>query len=140
MPTFYSDKASITAGSILPAKSDLGVITAVGTYTIPASGLAAADVIQMVKIPAGATIIDIIFSGSGGIASTSTTSVGDGTTAARFMSAKSTTAAFIHRMDVAGSGGYVYAADDTIDLTLATFTTITAGSVIKLVVTYTTNP
>lgn len=140
MATFYSDKCTITAGSIVPARSNLGIVTAIGTYTVPSSGLAAADVIQMVKIPAGAAITDIIFNGSGGIASTSTTSVGDGTTAARFMSAKSTTAAFTHRLDVAGSAGYVYTADDTIDLTLVTFTTITAGSVIKLIVTYTTNP
>lgn len=140
MPTLYSDKCTQTAGSIIPAKSDLGLVTTIGTYTMPASGVASSDVIQMVKVPAGATIVDITFCGNGGMASTSTTSVGDGASTARYMATKTTQAAFIYRLDVGAGGAYTYTSEDTIDLLLASFSGITAGSVIKLIVTYTTNP
>lgn len=139
MTTLYSDKCSITAGSILPAKSDLGVISVTGTYTLPASGLAALDTIQMVKVPAGAMIIDLHYTTSGATAATSTTAIGDGSSTGRFIAAASTTAAVFLRQNVVGSAGYIYTVEDTIDAYLATFNTVTAGTILRLTVTYTTN-
>lgn len=58
MPTTYSSSA---VASTVQARAGIGVQTVAETYQA-AVALVTDDVIQMVKIPAGATIVDIILS------------------------------------------------------------------------------
>jgi len=54
---FYSDKCTVGAG--IPARAGIGLEAVVGVYDI-AAALLTADVIHMVKIPAGARLVDVI--------------------------------------------------------------------------------
>lgn len=135
MATYYSDLCSLT--NVVPAKSELGTNTAIGTITI-GTALAAADVIQMVKVPANAIIQDIIISTSASLGTTSTASLGDGSSTARFAAAAAfgQGSATYTRASVAGGHGYQYTAEDTIDITIATMATPVTAAVVKCSVQY----
>lgn len=127
-----------------------GVNSVSAIFTIDAAhcpngtGLSAGDVIQMVKIPSGATILDLkIFGGGGGGAYTF--SVGDGNSVARYISATtwaSTGQAYSIYQNVpqivvaTANGAYQYTADDTIDVTVVTVLTATLAGVFTLNVSY----
>lgn len=134
MATYTSDKTAST----VQARASLQTVTVVGTYTISAA-LAGGDVLQMVKVPAGATIIDLTYSTSAQIAATTTGSIGDGGAAGRFVAAGTAlgAAALMARLSVPAGVGYTYTSEDTIDVTYSTLTTPTTGAVVKLAVTYT---
>lgn len=141
MATLKSNK--ITANA--PAR-DLpsGVLAVVGTYVLSAA-LALNDVIQMVKVPQGATILNVILAatdldtgGSPAIALT----VGDGSDADRFITSSTVgQAGGIASLNAAAGAGYKYTATDTIDVTVATgpATGATSGTV-TLTVLYTMDP
>jgi hypothetical protein len=102
-----------------------------------AIALSAGDVYQMVKVPVGAVITDMIvaFDLLGG--GNATCTIGDGNSANRYFASLSTGASGTTRMSLPGGFGYAYTAEDTIDVTFSTVTSASAVGVVKLVVTYT---
>lgn len=138
MATLKSNKIAAKA----PAR-DLpsGVLAVVGTYALSAA-LALNDVIQMVTVPAGATILNVILAttdldtnGTPTIALT----VGDGSDADRFITASTVgQAGGVANLNASTGAGYKYSATDTVDVTVATgpATGATSGTV-SLTVLYT---
>lgn len=134
MATYTADKCAAT----VQARGGIDVTEVVGTYTVSAN-LAANDVLQMVKIPAGATVTDVTVGASAAIAATSTGEVGDGSDTDRYIAsgAIGSNAASVSRLNSAAGLGYTYTSEDTIDIKFTTQTTPTTGAVIKLVAKYT---
>lgn len=118
-----------------------------GTYVFTGNE-AAADVVQMVKVPKGAIVNQhlsyIEWEDMGG---TITVDVGDGADDDRYCSAlamgtasATTVTTFEEAKGAAAYGAeYEYTADDTVDLTLDASTTPTASQTLKMHVFYTTN-
>lgn len=103
------------------AKSLIGLNAVTATYNV-ATAFVINDVVQMVKVPKGAKILEIILAcGELDTGSNSLTlSVGDGDEAARFIAASTVgQAGGVTRLAVAGGLGYVYTANDTIDVKAA---------------------
>lgn len=129
--------ATLTAGAaaaIAPAKAiHAGVNSVVGEYDLAAS-LSAGDVVQMVKVPAGARIVDghlnINCTGSA-----LTISVGDGSDVDRYIASQSASADGVIRFNTAAME-YSYSAADTIDVTISAESSATATGSIKLTVQY----
>lgn len=110
-----------------------GVIARTALYTF-AAAQSAGDIVQMVPVPKGAHIHDVIavYAGLGGGALTTT--VGDGNSATRYNGSVSTNLASVVRA-TAGLG-YSYSAEDTIDVVVGTATSATAGVTMRLTVIY----
>ena len=115
------------------------VIAVKGTYTIPTGDLTADDVVQMVSVPKGAIILDVVAASSD-----TTTSlvidVGDGTTADKFIDGITASSAFVSSLSADGDPdndgvGYQYTAADTIDMTFLA-AAADATNVYTLIVTY----
>ena len=134
MATYQSDK---TVSTVI-ARSGLDITSVTGTYTVSAN-LAANDVIEMVKIPARATVQEVIVSASASVAATSTGEVGDGSDTDRYVASGSIGggAATLGRLNAATGHGYTYTSDDTIDIKFTVQTTPTTGAVLKLTAIYT---
>lgn len=134
MATFQADKTAAT----VQARGGIDLTSVTGTYTVGAN-LAANDVIEMVKIPAGATVQEVIVSASASVAATSTGQVGDGADTDRYVTsgAIGSGAASLSRLNAATGHGYKYTSDDTIDIVFTVQTTPTTGAVLKLTAFYT---
>ncbi len=143
--TLYSD--ACTAYSGVQPRSGLGFCSVSGTYTFLAA-LVDEDVIQLVKIPAGATILDWILDIPATGLDTGTAIVfdlGDASSTGRFatgcVQGRSSAGAIVRPGStggVPGSTQYAYTADDTIDFHVTTApTTGVASGVLKLTVFYT---
>jgi len=143
--------ATITAAaaqSNIPAKFRInGVITQMQTFTLPggvpaAGGFSTGDVVQMVKIPKGAVVLDMnlfVDKLSGG---NYTIGIGDSVLATRYatsLSTGSTSALFTMASAGMSPNGldYSYSADDTVNITIQTATTSTLSGVFRLSVSYT---
>lgn len=118
----------------------------VSTFAVPATGdgTAASDIIEMVKVPAGATVTEV----SVWLTDVDTNatplheiSVGDGGDVDRFILASS-----IGRtggranLDNPVGAGYLYAADDTIDVKVTAAAATKAAGTLTMVVRYTMDP
>lgn len=134
------------AQSTVPAKYRLnGVITRIVDYSLGATGnanLSTGDVIQMMRVPTGACILDVRLTVDQLSGGNYTFGIGDGLTAGRYftsLSSGSTSAMFIMTNAAAQQAGvgYSYSAEDTIDITASTVTTATASGVLRLTVSYT---
>lgn len=111
---------------------DHGCVARSAIYTFTAAQ-SAGDVIQMVKVPKGAHVHEVIQVWSlGGAALTVT--VGDGDSAARYNGSTSTNVATVVRA-TAGLG-YSYSAEDTVDITVGTATSASAAGTVRLTVLY----
>jgi hypothetical protein len=137
--------ASAAAANI-PAKYAInGVIERIVSYSIGATAnpnLSSGDVLQMVRVPAGACILDVRVMVDALTGGNYTMTVGDGNAATRYfgsLSSGSTSALYIMTNAAGASSGlgYSYSAEDTIDIVVSTVTTATAAGVIKLGVRYT---
>lgn len=136
--TFTTSKV---AAGVQPRVIESGVISVTGSYAL-AAALVVNDVIQMVKVPAGATIVNTILSvpdldsnGSPAIV----LAVGDGSDDDRFVTGSTVGQAGGTVMSNTPTGtGYAYAAEDTVDVkvTTAPATGATSGT-ITLTVLYT---
>ena len=134
MPTFTTANALVRncGHSTVP----MGVlIAATGVQTAPA-GTAIGDVIEMVPVPKGATVVDVKLHASAGT-SLLTISVGDAGVPARYISALDAAAAVVASANNAAGNpvGYAYPANDTVDMVLAG-AGATATHVYTMVVTY----
>jgi hypothetical protein len=119
-------------------------LTAVfATHAVGTGELEAADVIQMVKIPKGATIQEVILSSTDiDVHGTPTValSVGDASSATRFISSSAIgEAGGVARLDQLAGLNYEYTADDTIDIEVTTAAETAAAGTINLAVIYTMN-
>lgn len=112
MPTVYS--SVYTSGTkFYTDKGNLACVVA--SYT--ASALASGSPIYMIRIPAGARLVDGYWS-TQGLGASVTVSMGDGTSATRFTAATAASSATLKRIDVAGSLPVLYTADNSIILTI----------------------
>lgn len=143
--TLYS--ADCAVGSGVQPRAGLGICSVSGSYTFLAA-LVDEDVVQLVKIPKGATILDWIFDIPATGFDTQTAIVfdlGDGDSTGRFatgcIQGRSSAGAIMRpgsTGSVVGGTQYAYAADDTIDFHVTTApTTGVAEGTIKLTVFYT---
>ncbi len=122
-----------------------GTITVKNTYSLTAS-LSAGDVLQLVKIPHGAIIEDIVFVNT--VPGDYHVTIGDGGDADRFFTSATMTAdaGVLYMQDYLNAAegvGYQYNLSDdaavqydTIDMTVGTVTTGTAAGAITLLVRY----
>ena len=144
--TLYAEKSKTNYGP----RAGLGLCSASGTYTFTAA-LVDEDVIEMVRIPAGATILDWILDIPATGLDTGTAivfDVGDGSSTGRFatgcVQGRSSAGAIVRpgsTGSVAGGTQYQYTAEDTIDFHVTTApTTGVAEGVLKLTVFYTLDP
>lgn len=121
--TYYSSAvlSKDSPASNVPVGMVLGVK---GTYTVPSGDIGAGDTIQMVYIPEGAIILDLVVSCSNGTVSSMTIDVGDDGDPDRFLDGIDGSAAFIASLsadgDVDNDGvGYEYTAENTIDMLMS---------------------
>lgn len=135
--------ATITATaaqSTVPAKYSIkGAITRVVDYSLTGNAsLSSGDVIQMLRVPSGAVIMDLAFITDALSGGNYTVTIGDGNSATRYSGSLSTgsTSSFT-RISLAAGVGYSYSAEDTIDITVGTATTATQSGVVRLMVSYT---
>lgn len=136
MPT--SDKIAARA----PARElHAGVISVTATYTLTAA-LALNDVIEMVQMPAGSTVVEVILSATDldtGGSPNITLAVGDGADTDRFITASNIgQTGGLTRLNAHTGHGYTYSNADTIDVLVAAgpATGATTGSIV-LTVLYT---
>lgn len=104
--------------------------TVISTYT--ADTVTTSTVIEMVQVHKGYTVVSVQLVNAA-LGANSTLAVGDGGSAARYVSATDTSAAGTVLTNVAAGVGYKYTGDDTIDLTVG------GGSItglVALIVTY----
>ena len=116
--------------------------TVVGTYNVNGTNLSTGDVVQMLKVPSGANIINVEFYTDVLTGGNYTVTIGDGLDPDRYFTSLSTgSTSSINRLTlVTGTVGYSYSAEDTVDITFSTVTTATATGSFKLRVTYTMDP
>jgi hypothetical protein len=104
------------------------------THSVTANP-AAADVLQLFKVPRGARILEVLFTSTDMDTGTPTltATVGDGGDIDRFVTSKTigdTGAGVVHRLDNPVGLNYQYTAEDTIDVTFpATAATFAAGTI-----------
>lgn len=132
MATITSNRAS--AGT-QPKAIRVGVVTDVAVYSLAAS-ISTGDVLQMLKVPAGARVYDVAVHhvGTGGVGSCI---VGDGGDTDRYIDGASTASATIHRMN-RPLDPYTYSVDDTIDIvySLSTVQPSTGSVVLRAIIEY----
>ena len=168
MATYYSAETVTTTGKQKPARQGLNIINK--TALIPIGSIltsqgvtkaASGDIIQLVKIPAGATILDLrvmasVIDGAGATTASLSWVIGDGNDTARYLAgyAVNGTANGVASNKSVGdtvsntwSGiaiekglGYKYTSEDTIDAVLSGVpaSAHTSNAVIKVSVTYQT--
>lgn len=127
------------AQSVVPAKYSInGEISRVVTYTVTAN-LSAGDVIQMLRVPNGATITTLdLWTDQFGTSNATITGVGDGNSANRYIGSTSTSSSLATLVTMAPSSiGYSYSAEDTVDITIGTVTSASNVGVLLLRVKYT---
>lgn len=137
--TFYTTKTSTT--SVIPARANIAETWAWETHPVTAA-LVANDVIRMVKVPAGATVLDVVLSATDldtGTSAAIVLDVGDDGDTDRFIDGATVGQAggVAHLNNQAGHC-YTYTADNTIDVLVqvAPTTGATSGT-IRLGVCYT---
>lgn len=127
------------AASTTPAKYAVnGNITRHVSFRVPGTALSAGDVIQMVRIPAGACINDVVVGISCTAQSYTVATIGDGGEAGRYFGTQSLVLTQMARMSLPQGFGYSYSVEDTIDIAIGTITSGTAADAeFKLFVSYT---
>lgn len=137
MPT-YANTTKVSSG--VPVKAGTDIISVTGSYTV-AVALVAGDVIELVKLPKGVTVQEVIFSSSAALGTTANITIGDTGNPARYISATAFTASALARLNAHTGHGFVTTAETTISATAVTgFAGGTTGTVVTLTVIYTTNP
>ena len=141
MATVTGTKVSAT----VQARAGIKIVEVVSVFAVPVTGdgSAANDIIQMVKVPSGATILDVtmactdIDTGTPAVA----LQVGDGGSATRFIGTSTIgQGGGVARLDQFGGLGYKYTADDTIDVKISTVAATKAAGTLTLVARYTLDP
>jgi|688.fasta_scaffold266570_3 hypothetical protein len=134
MPTYRTSGVAVSE----QARAGIDITSQTESLTI-GTNLAASDILEMVKVPAGATIQEIVLSTTASLGATSTVEIGDGGDTDRFFAAANfgNGAQGLVRMDRAIGHGYKYTSEDTIDVRIATNGTPATGAVVTMTVIYT---
>jgi len=117
--------AAAAQATAIPKSLRYGTVAVTSTFSIPAGqSISITDVIQMIRVPAGATVVFL------GVTSTyvqAAIEVGDGLLTNRYIPVQSTSAAHAAHTFVAGSTNipYTYSTDDTLDI-LATLVSVSS--------------
>ncbi len=121
MATLTSAKC---ADGIQPKGTSVGLVAVTSIYSLTTS-LSAGDVIQMVKVPKGATPIYVAFTGiSTGVG---TCKVGDGVSTARYITNYLNSANAVQVPINTAYTPYTYSVDDTIDVVMSAVSVSTLG-------------
>ena len=121
---------SNVASGVQPKSLRVGLVSETAIYSVGAGlSLSAGDVIQMIKVAKGASLVYLAVSGGSGDA---LISVGDGGDDDRYIAAgtMSSASTVVRTITLhAANKPYVYSTDDTIDLAVSTVSvgTITGG-------------
>jgi len=140
---FYS--ARTTPGAGVQPRAPIGLCSVSGSYTMLAAFLDE-DVVNLVKVPAGATVLELILDVPALTDQADVTwDLGDSDTTGRFISggtAGRSSAGAIVRTTVVGSTQYKYTVDTFIQFQIKTVPGATAvtNGVIKLTAIYTMDP
>lgn len=135
MATYYSDR--VISGTPTPDADDGNLKVATADYTVPSGGIAAGDIIQMVKMPKNAVIADVIVKFDALVA-TCNIKVGIGGDTDKFIDDVQCDAAITESMLVDGNidgVGYKFTEEDTIDLVLDTAGAL-EDDVLRIIVIY----
>lgn len=114
-----------------PQKISAGVVYEVTTVLTLPNDAVDTNVFQMVPVPKGARVVEVIASA---LAQAATIAVGDGDDPDRYIASASVAAAAVTRLNKAVGMGYRYTANDTIDITLGA--TPTDGGTVTLTVLF----
>lgn len=168
MATYYSAETVTTSGQQKPARHGLNIVNKVALIPIGSiltsqgvTKMASGDIIQLVKVPKGATILDLrlnaaIIDGAGATTASLSWSIGDGNDTARYLASYAVNgtangvvsnkaqadcvAATWSGIAIEKGLGYKYTSEDTIDavLTGVPASNHTSNAAIKVSVTYQT--
>lgn len=143
--------SSAVASTVQARAAHAGLNYAYATYAVPASGdgTAANDVIQMVKVPAGARVLDVILTSEDLDTNASPTTVfdvGDGDDPDRYIDGTTIgQGGGVVRIGQSVAAGatdglfYRYTTEDTIDITVAAAGSTKAAGNVTLCVLYSTD-
>jgi len=118
--------AAAAQTTVQPKGLRVGLVAVTSTYTIGAGlSLSAGDVIQMIKVPANATVVSLMVTSnySGDAAFT----VGDGLDDDRYISLRSASVAMLPVYVNRVLAPYTYSTDDTIDVDVTAVSISTVG-------------
>lgn len=135
MATFTAAAAQ-TTGSLIPQPKGLrvGLVAVTSFYSVVAS-LSIGSVIQMIKVPAGATPLYVSVGANN--AGQYTLSVGDGINNARYKADGTTSTGMGMTLSLPVGYAYTYSADDTIDIFVSLVSISTLGGAYYLTAIYT---
>ena len=135
MATYTASAAQADVQAIYAVNRD---VTRVVSFSLSgALSASAGDVFRMTKIPVGAVItrVNTACDGQTGVI---TVNVGDGNDASRYGAAIVLSGSVITTVALPARGlGYVYTAEDTVDITVTAISAPSAVGALKLSVTYT---
>ena len=118
--------ASAAHSTVQPKGLRVGLTAVRSVYSINSS-LSSGDVVQMVKVPAGATPVFIQYGGTPAAATFSNFAVGDGIVTGRYRSMATYSLAQGMLIASIPAGPYVYSQHDTIDLDISVITAQSPG-------------
>ena len=121
--------ATKAAAGIQPKGLRVGLVAVTCQYSIDAS-LSVGDVIQMVKVPKNATPVYVALSGA--TTAVGTIKVGDGISAARYITNYAVSAGAVQSGINTAYVPYTYSVDDTIDVTVSLVSISAVGGEIVL--------
>ena len=125
--------ASKAAAGIQPKGLSVGTVKVTSVYSLTSSN-SAGDVIQMIKVPKGAKVFDLTISGAG--TGAGSVNVGDGVSAARYVSGYLNSAASVQQAINTNYTPYTYSVDDTIDITVSAVSVGTVAGAFILTATF----
>lgn len=131
--------ASSACASTVPAKTAVqGVISKTGSYKITTALNKTANVFQMVKVPAGATVLDVILYAPQIDSSTGQSiGVGDGDSTSYYLAAETTVGRAAGSTRGKAFVPKKYTEEDTIDIILTAGATTAVEGTVHLTVLYT---
>ena len=135
MATFTSNKA---AAGVATRSLHAGPVVEVAVYTASASW-SAGDVIQMVKVPAGAKVVDVTVTSNTLVASGAAGwEIGDGIDTNRYAAGSGAATILETGIDLHTGLNYEYSAEDTVDvrLTSGSVSDNAASAQVKMALTY----
>lgn len=129
--------SSKVAAGVQPKGMSVGLVAVTAVWSLDSSN-SAGDVIQMIKVPKGATPVYVAVSGAGtGVGSVN---VGDGITANRFITNYLNSAAATQAVINTNYTPYTYSVDDTIDITVSAVSVGTVAGAFIMTAIFTMDP
>ena len=133
MATFTASAAHAASG-VQPKSLRVGLVAVAATYSFDRS-ISIGSVVQMIKVPAGATPLYVSVGNTN--AGQATLSVGDGLNNARYKADGTFSSAQGMALLTPAAETYTYSTDDTIDIFISLVSITTAGGALYLRAIYT---